>query len=210
MLTKKTITYLLTLVITILLLVNLPIHTNSSVRLLRQILTTKNGQILHAFFSPHDNIRETIVNLIENEQSAIKVASYFFTDDKIAKALINAHQRAVSIEIITDQKHLETCPHTKIFELSRAGIKIVVFQNQNKYGIFHHKFIWFANNFNNAPMLTTGSFNFTSAAQEQNQENVIITDSPDITAKYLTQFSKLQTQSQPISKFIKKHNLGLA
>lgn len=210
MLTKKTITYIITLFAALLLLVNLPTQTNSSIRFLHQILVPKNGQILKALFSPKDDIRQTIISLINSEQQAIKIASYFFTDHTIANALIQAHSNAIDIEIITDQKHLESCPHTKIFELYKAKIPVVVFQNQNKYGIFHHKFIWFAKNFSDTPILITGSFNFTSAAQDQNQENVIITNHPDITSSYLKQFGTLKKQTRPISKFIKQQKLGLA
>src|SRR3990167_3410031 len=117
MLTKKTISYLLTLAIAILLLVNIPIQTNCYRRFLTQILVPKNGQILRALFSPKDNIRQTIISLINSETKAIKVASYFFTDANIANALITAHRNAINIQIITDQKHLENCEHTKIFDL---------------------------------------------------------------------------------------------
>jgi len=210
MFTKKTIAYILTLVVTILLLISLPIHTSPSRRFLAQILVPKNGQILRALFSPKDDIRQTIISLINSETHAIKVASYFFTDTNIANALINAHHKAVDIQVIIDQKHLETCEHTKIFDLYKAGIKIAVFQNQNKYGIFHHKFIWFANNFNQKNLLLTGSFNFTSAAQEQNQENIIITDNNEITSSYLNQFNFLKKQTFPLNKFIKQQKSKLA
>lgn len=204
---KKTGTYIVTLLAALLLLVNLPTHSNSSIRFLHQILKPENGLILRALFSPKDDIRQTIINLIDNEQQAIKIASYFFTDSAIANALIKAHKKAVDIQIITDQKHLETCPHTKIFDLYKNNINIAVFKNQTKGGIFHHKFIWFAQNFTDQPILITGSFNFTSAAQEQNQENVIISNDLKITSSYLEHFLDLKQQSQPISKFIKQQKL---
>ena len=44
-------------------------------------------------------------------------------------------------------------------------------------------------------------------AQDQNQENVIITDNPDITSSYLNQFNELKKKSQPLERFIKKHRI---
>ena len=208
---KKISIYLFILSCTILLLFVIPAtHTGLEKRFLSQILIPKNGLILRALFSPQDDIRKTIVGLINNEQQAIKMAIYFFTENQIANALMQAKKRGVQVELIVDQKHLETCPHTKIYELNNAGISTYVFQNKSKYGIFHHKFMCCAKNLDDQHFLSTGSFNFTSMAQEQNQENIIITNDHDINQQYLKQFDHLKQQSILLSKFIKKQKLNYA
>lgn len=210
MISKKSMSYLTILSCSILLLVSIPVHTNSPQKFLTQILTPKNGQILKALFTPKDDIRQTVINLIKNEKKAIKLAVYFFTDNHMANSLIDAHNREIKVEIITDAKHVETCSHTKIFELARAGIPVYVFENKNKYGIFHHKFMYCECNLAQAPILLTGSFNFTTMAQEQNQENVIITDNSDINTSFLNQFNFLKhNQTIPLSKFIKQQKLKI-
>ena len=70
--------------------------------------------------------------------------------------------------------------------------------------------MWFANNLDHKNLLLTGSFNFTNMAQEQNQENVIITDNHDITTSYLNQFLNLKQQTVPINKFIKQQKFKVA
>jgi phosphatidylserine/phosphatidylglycerophosphate/cardiolipin synthase-like enzyme len=203
--TNRIVSYVIILTSAICILVSLQVKTNSASHFLRQVLIPKNGQILRAMFTPQDNIRQTIINLIKSEKKAIKVAAFYFTDQAIAEALMNS--KKISIEIITDHKHVAACPHTKIYELYKAGIPIHVFENMNKYGIFHHKFLFFKENIDDKTILLTGSFNLTSMAQDQNQENVIITDNPDITSSYLNQFNELKKKSQPLERFIKKHRI---
>jgi phosphatidylserine/phosphatidylglycerophosphate/cardiolipin synthase-like enzyme len=205
---RRVFSYMITLVCAIIILIAIPNQIDSSAQFLRQILIPKDGQILRALFTPQDDIRQTIVSLINNEQKAIQIAIYFFTDVTIANALIHAkRKKEIDISIIVDPAHATKCPHTQIYRLRKAGIPVHVFEILSKDGIFHHKFMRFERNLDDKTFLLTGSFNLTRTAQEYNWENVIITDNFDISDKYYKQFNYLKTKSQTLDQFIKKQRI---
>jgi phosphatidylserine/phosphatidylglycerophosphate/cardiolipin synthase-like enzyme len=179
------------------------IATRSPATFLRQMLTPQNGKIIRSLFTPKDNIRQTLVELINNEKLSIKVAIYFLTDDQIATALKKAKKRGVEVTIVTDAKHVEKCPHTKIIELHQIGIPIRVYDHK-KGGLMHHKFLILEKNINDQPILSTGSYNFTNSAQLRNRENVTITDNPNTIRSYTKEFKNLQNASVTLDSFLRK------
>ena len=54
------------------------------------------------FFSPDDAVAEELITLIQKETKSIKAAVYSLMHQGIAKALIDAHKRGVSVEVIVD------------------------------------------------------------------------------------------------------------
>ncbi len=57
----------------------------------------------------------------------------------------------------------------------------------------HHKVIIIDNS-----IVVTGSLNFSSSADEDNEENVVILDNPEIAALYLQEFDKLWNQAHDV------------
>lgn len=151
--------------------------------------------ICNAYFSPHDDMRSTFIDFINQEKEHISIAIYMFTDADISNAIIAAHKRGVDIEIITDPTCLRESSH-RISVLSDAGISVMIYNasaHTKRFGsIMHHKFAIFKKNKNNGPLLWTGSFNFTRAACCSNQENAIIIDNIRLIDKYRDQFEQLK------------------
>jgi len=57
---------------------------------------------IKVYFSPNGGCTEAIVNEIKNAKSEILVQAYSFTSAPIAKALVEAHKRAVKVSAILD------------------------------------------------------------------------------------------------------------
>ena len=180
----------------------LPIITKSPATFLRQVLIPKNGRILSALFTPKDNIRRMIVELINKEETAIYLAVYYLTDPQIASALSNASRRGVKVSIITEASHIENCPATKIFSLQATGIPIRIIQCPKKSGIMHHKFWVFEKNLNGRQLLVTGSYNPTERAQDGNYENVVVADESGLVADYLKHYQELHAIAKPLREFL--------
>ncbi|HNM38087.1 MAG TPA: phospholipase D-like domain-containing protein, partial [Anaerolineales bacterium] len=47
-------------------------------------------------------------------------------------------------------------------------------------------------------IVVTGSLNFSSSADEENEENVVILDNPEIAALYLQEYQKLWDQAMSV------------
>jgi phosphatidylserine/phosphatidylglycerophosphate/cardiolipin synthase-like enzyme len=162
------------------------------------ILTCKDGTFKQAFFSPDDNLQELLLRLIDREQESIKLAIYAFTDGEIAQALVEAHQRGVKIEVVTDISCLRD-KFNKIEYLQEKGIVVLVYNPSNKTvlnNIMHNKFVIFGKNVGGKSLVWTGSFNITKSARLNNQENIIILDEMHIIDRYSKQFALLQKRTK--------------
>jgi HKD family nuclease len=158
------------------------------------------------FFSPDDNVRENLLQLIEQEQEAISIAVFVFTDKQIAHHLIDAAKRGIRVEIVTDSAGLRD-RYNKIGHLCDNCIPIFVYNPQHgKAGLtslMHNKFVIFRKNKNNLSHVWTGSCNFTRAACESNQENSILLTDDACTARFEKQFQELKKRSYKYEKNMK-------
>ncbi len=171
----------------------------------------KNNCIKHALFSPRDNIRQYIIELIKNEQKEIKIAIYSFSDKYIMQELIKAKKRNVKIDIILDSSNLYDRPE-KIFALYNNGINLSVFNTsalmkkkskskKSLLPLMHHKFIIFEKNINNKSILLTGSFNLTYSANVLNCENIVILDDVLLLELYNSEFNNIKKNSSPLENY---------
>jgi len=160
-------------------------------------LVSPDGSIRKALFSPDDNVRKTLLELIESEQSSIKIAIFSFTDEIIAQNLMHICN-TVPIELITDPSTLHG-QFSKINQLHEKGVHVFIYNPKNKTMMgdkMHDKFILFGKNINNKQLLWTGSFNFSKSANEVNQENILILDDVPIVEQFNAQFEKLKNRSR--------------
>ena len=101
-------------------------YSEETQKSLKECLNNK-APCLNAFFSPDDGLENIIIDLINHEQSAITIAVFQFTNLDIARSLLRAHKRGVSIKIITDPSCLQD-RFNKITWLNQSGIEISVYQ----------------------------------------------------------------------------------
>lgn len=168
-----------------------------------QALTPNAGSVCNqAYFSPDDNVQQKLIDYINAEKMGVHLAIFSFTDKKIAEALYDAYKRGIQVEIIADTG-CNNDKFSKISYLKDAGIPILIYDPKKSAhhnimlsNIMHNKFVIFDNNKDNAPLVWTGSFNFTKSAGQSNQENVIVTNDPSIIKKFKNQFAILKTRSQ--------------
>jgi phosphatidylserine/phosphatidylglycerophosphate/cardiolipin synthase-like enzyme len=116
-------------------------------------------------FSPHAGATEAVVQVISEAKQSIHLAAYGFTSKPIAQALIAAHQRGVEVEAVLDKSNA-TARFTEARELAATGIAVRV---DYRFAIMHDKFLIM-----DGVTVETGSFNYTTAAERSNAENVLI------------------------------------
>jgi len=163
---------------------------------LAPIIST-DGCIRKALFSPDDDIRKTLLELIAYEKSSIKIAIFSFTDEMIAGSLTNVCT-SIPIELITDPSTVHG-QFSKIHQLCKKGVHVYIYNQKNKTMMgdkMHDKFILFGKNLNDKPLLWTGSFNFSKSANDLNQENVLILDDQPLIEQFNAQFAKLKKRSR--------------
>jgi phosphatidylserine/phosphatidylglycerophosphate/cardiolipin synthase-like enzyme len=138
-----------------------------------------------AWFSPNDECARRICRMIASATRQIDICVFTITDDRVSEAIQEAHQRRVSIRIITDDdKSFDR--GSDIDRLSRAGIPVRI--DRSEYHM-HHKFAVFDSKY-----VLTGSYNWTRSASEKNEENFIITSDPALLYRFEAEFEKLWNQ----------------
>lgn len=148
---------------------------------------------IRAYFSPDDDVRKQLVELIDREQKKIQAAVYIITEPSIAQALLRAKKRNVSVELVTDVGCLRERGN-KVSVLCEKGCRLFVYnppQVKNGNSLMHHKFALFYG----PQTVWTGSFNFTNAASKRNQENAVVINDADTFNKFSYQFKRLKDRS---------------
>ena len=139
-------------------------------------------------FSPGGTAEALVVRVIDSATKSILCATYDFTSQPIAAALIRAAQRGVRVSVVADRREADT-RYSEITRLAHSGISVRL---DGDYTSFHHKFLIV-----DALDVETGSFNYTYSAFKRNAENVlVIWDAPDVADVYTAQWHLLWNQSE--------------
>jgi len=140
------------------------------------------------YFSPDGGATQAIVKEIDSATLEILVQAYSFTSAPIAKALVDAHKRGVSVEAILD-KSQRTEKYSAATFLANNRIPTYI---DAAHAIAHNKIIII-----DKQTVITGSFNFTKAAEEKNAENLLIIRSKELAKIYLENWERHREHSEP-------------
>jgi len=151
---------------------------------------------IQAYFSPKGGCTEAVVEAIGRAKAAILVQAYSFTSAPIAKALVDAHKRGVKVEVILD-KSQRTEKYSSADFLLHAGIPTRI---DEIHAIAHNKVMVI-----DGQVVITGSFNFTSAAEEHNAENLLIIHDPGLAAQYAANWQAHAAHSE---QYVEKAGAG--
>lgn len=137
---------------------------------------------MRVYFSPSEDCRNAIIREIENATSELKICVFTISDDKIASAILKAHQRDVRVTIITDNdKSSDVGSDIKL--LFEKGIQVKTDTSTNH---MHHKFM-----VADGRTTITGSYNWTNSAARYNQENIIVTKDQGVANSFIKEYDRL-------------------
>lgn len=135
-----------------------------------------------ACFSPGDACLGQIAHRFAAARRFADVCVFTITDNRISRAIYDAHRRGVKIRIISDnEKSLD--PGSDIEQLAQDGVPVRV--DHSPYHM-HHKFALFDD-----VRLLTGSYNWTRGAAEQNAENLVDLADSRLIAAFRREFDTL-------------------
>ena len=130
---------------------------------------------------------EKLIQHIDAAKKTIHIASYETDLNDVAKALIRAKERGVDVRWITDDEAglgADKKPgHGQFAMLKKAGIQVI---DDGRGALMHDKFWLF-----DGETVWTGSTNITVSGMLQNNSNVIVIDSPELTAIYERQWAEM-------------------
>jgi len=149
--------------------------------------------VVQACFSPQGKCASHIAREIEQAKRELLVAVYAFTSDELAQALAQAKKRGVTVQVIIDQEFdaRNEKSEGKFLELQKitvrrsSGIKAPLTDREG--GLMHQKFAVI-----DRRTLLTGSYNWTHAADNLNDENLLMfRDAGPLAEEYRKAFMQL-------------------
>jgi len=149
------------------------------------------AQDINVYFSPNGGCQDAVIHEIKKATQTIDIAMYYLSSREIAQALIKASQNNVRIRIVLDQgQEIESA--SKSGYLIKHGLEI---RYHLGFGLMHNKFAII-----DGVSLITGSFNWTSTAEERNEENLLIISNDNIINTYEERFNYLWNTSRVDSR----------
>jgi phosphatidylserine/phosphatidylglycerophosphate/cardiolipin synthase-like enzyme len=132
-----------------------------------------------------ENCTDLTVEALDAAKTSILLQAYSFT---LLKALLEAHQHGVRVEVILDQSN-RTDKYSAVDFLANHGVPTAI---DTAHAISHNRGIVV-----DGETVISGSLIFTKAAQEKNAENVLIIRDQALAAQYTQNWQAQAQHGQP-------------
>lgn len=130
---------------------------------------------VRACFSPDRECAPLILNEIAQAKKEILIMAYAVGSVAIARALIDAHKAGIKVELLIDKAGREE-GYTPVVMMANAGIPVWL---DSQHAAMNNRVMIL-----DGARVITGSYNFTSASETQNAENLLIVQSPELAGQY--------------------------
>ena len=137
------------------------------------------------FFSPDDKPEKALLKQLRSAHDRIQLAVYGLTNKKITQAIIDAHNRGLNVQVVSDESYILSDRYNKIEMLKEHGVETFLYP-EKKSGIMHNKFALIDG------QVWTGSMNWTQSGVRRNQENCMLVDEQAVVSRYEHQFEVLK------------------
>lgn len=151
---------------------------------------------VEALFTPWDDAEGALIRVIDGARRDIHVQAFLLTSRNLARALLAARQRGVVVRLLADRELVAKGQNSRVPELHAAGIEVRL---ETRYASAHNK-ILLIDAKGSAPVVITGSYNFTFSAQARNAENVLILrGNPALARAYLANWQRHHDEATPFA-----------
>jgi phosphatidylserine/phosphatidylglycerophosphate/cardiolipin synthase-like enzyme len=140
------------------------------------------GSYVENYFAPHDRVAERLVEAIERQvMNSVYFLAFSFTHDRLGQAMMNKASAA------TVQGVFETTgSNTQFSEYGRMKqTGLDVYQDGNPWAM-HHKVIIL-----DERVSVFGSFNFSTNAERDNDENILIVDDEKLARAFKAEYDRV-------------------
>jgi len=152
---------------------------------------------VEVLFTPWQDVEGRLVQLLAGARRSIQVQAFLFTSRPLARALVDARQRGVAVEVLADREMVAKGDNSQIPGLAAAGIPVRL---EVRYASAHNK-ILLIDALEDDSVVVSGSYNFTFSAQARNAENVVILRGNRTVARaYLDNWQRHRADAQPMAE----------
>jgi cardiolipin hydrolase len=135
-----------------------------------------------AYFSPGEDCLHRIRRLVGEAQRSLDICVFTITDNRIVRKLVDAHERGITIRIISDDRKSEDLG-SDMEELGKLGIPC---RYDRTKAHMHHKFA-----VADTSLVLTGSYNWTRSASTENNENIVVSNNVKLVGSFGREFDRM-------------------
>jgi phosphatidylserine/phosphatidylglycerophosphate/cardiolipin synthase-like enzyme len=128
-----------------------------------------------------------VLQRLQAAKRSIHFMTFSYTADAISDAMIAKRKAGLSVRGVFESQNAGGSG-ADFNRLQQGGVDVL--EDGNCY-ILHHKVIVI-----DERTVITGSYNFTSSAEKDNDENLVIVDDPNLARAYLDEFERVYAQAQ--------------
>jgi len=147
-----------------------------------QTIVLNGSQIAVIFTSEDPALEQAIVPIVKSAKKSIRFLAFSFTDYPLADAMSQRAKAGVDVAGVFEKVGSET----EASELRTLMCRKVPVRQDGNPSFLHDKVIVVDEH-----IVITGSLNFSTNAEESNDENVIIIDNADIARLYMQEFDRV-------------------
>ena len=129
-----------------------------------------------------------IVSALRSAENEIVLMAFSLTSDAIGDALIEQAERGIEVRGVLERTQANN-PGSEYNRLVEAGLDVYLDANPDN---MHHKAMVI-----DGETVLTGSYNFSRAASEVNDENTLLIQDRQVAADFLLEFERLTHQFDP-------------
>jgi phosphatidylserine/phosphatidylglycerophosphate/cardiolipin synthase-like enzyme len=141
-----------------------------------------SNEVQYAFTRAHQHPDKLLESVMDSANQSLDIACYSLTEKGIVKSIVNAKARGLNVRLITDRESTHNKSQAAaIHQIEAAGIPV---KENSHRGLMHLK-VTIAD----GKTLTTGSFNYTNAASQYNDEVLMVVHDANMAQQWDKQFN---------------------
>lgn len=145
------------------------------------------GVQVEVLFSPEDHTMLRLLELVGEAQQSIFILAYSFTSDELSSAILSRALSGVEVHGVFETSQYSSNLGGDFDRFLAAGLDVHLDGNAQN---MHHKVLIL-----DERIVVLGSYNFSSNAEERNDENTLILHSTDIARAFLEEFKRIYAQA---------------
>jgi phosphatidylserine/phosphatidylglycerophosphate/cardiolipin synthase-like enzyme len=149
---------------------------------------TLDGTRVDTYFSPDDGVLNVLANLLNGAQESIHFLAFSFTSNDLGAIVRQKAEAGLTVAGVMDREQILSNQGTEFDPFLQAGLDVRI---DGIDGQMHHKVFIV-----DGKIVVFGSYNFSRAAEERNDENILIVYNEKIADQFIMEFQRVWKQAQ--------------
>jgi phosphatidylserine/phosphatidylglycerophosphate/cardiolipin synthase-like enzyme len=149
---------------------------------------TLDGTRVDTYFSPDDHVLTALYTLLSESQESIYFLAFSFTSNELGAIVREKAEAGLDVKGVMDEEQVASNTGTEYDPFLQAGLDVRI---DGIDGQMHHKVFIV-----DEKIVVLGSYNFSRAAEERNDENILIIYNEHIAEFLMQEFQRVYENAQ--------------